>query len=34
LRQPLQWVDFDALESIGLLEADRPMIAALYAARP
>lgn len=32
--QALQWVELDALESIGLLEADRPMIAALRAARP
>jgi 8-oxo-dGTP diphosphatase len=31
--QALQWVDLDALEDIGLLEADRPMIAALRAAR-
>jgi 8-oxo-dGTP diphosphatase len=31
--QALQWVDVDALENVGLLEADRPMIAALRAAR-
>lgn len=27
--QPLQWVAIDDLERVGLLEADRPMIAAL-----
>lgn len=31
--QALQWVELDALESVGLLEADRPMIAALLACR-
>ena len=30
--QALQWVDLDQLEHVGLLEADRPMIAALRAA--
>jgi 8-oxo-dGTP diphosphatase len=29
--QPLQWVRIDQLESVGLLEADMPMIAALKA---
>ena len=29
--QPLQWASLDELETIGLLEADRPMIAALRA---
>lgn len=32
--QPLQWVALDELETVGLLEADRPMIPALRAARP
>jgi 8-oxo-dGTP diphosphatase len=31
--QPLQWVTLDELETVGLLEADRPMIPALRAAR-
>lgn len=31
--QPLQWVAIDELESVGLLEADRPMIPALRTAR-
>jgi 8-oxo-dGTP diphosphatase len=31
--QPLQWVMIDELETVGLLEADRPMIPALRAAR-
>ena len=31
--QPLQWVTIDELETVGLLEADRPMIPALRAAR-
>ncbi|MDY6948043.1 MAG: 8-oxo-dGTP diphosphatase MutT [Pseudomonadota bacterium] len=31
--QPLQWVMIDELEAVGLLEADRPMIPALRAAR-
>lgn len=31
--QALQWVTFDQLETVGLLEADRPMIPALRAAR-
>jgi 8-oxo-dGTP diphosphatase len=31
--QPLQWVMIDDLETVGLLEADRPMIPALRAAR-
>jgi 8-oxo-dGTP diphosphatase len=31
--QPLQWVAIEELETIGLLEADRPMIPALRAAR-
>jgi 8-oxo-dGTP diphosphatase len=31
--QALQWVDLGALEHVGLLEADRPMIGALRAAR-
>lgn len=31
--QPLQWVAIDELETVGLLEADRPMIPALRAAR-
>jgi 8-oxo-dGTP diphosphatase len=31
--QPLQWVLVDELEAVGLLEADRPMIPALRAAR-
>lgn len=30
--QPLQWVPIDELETVGLLEADRPMIPALRAA--
>jgi 8-oxo-dGTP diphosphatase len=30
--QPLQWMALDELESVGLLEADRPMIAALKGA--
>jgi 8-oxo-dGTP diphosphatase len=30
-RQALQWVAVDALDRVGLLEADRPMIAALRA---
>lgn len=29
--QPLQWVTIDELETVGLLEADRPMIPALRA---
>lgn len=32
--QPLKWVTLDELETVGLLEADRPMIPALRAARP
>jgi 8-oxo-dGTP diphosphatase len=31
--QPLQWVTIDELETVGLLDADRPMIPALRAAR-
>jgi 8-oxo-dGTP diphosphatase len=31
--QPLQWVRLDELETVGLLEADRPMIPALREAR-
>jgi 8-oxo-dGTP diphosphatase len=31
--QALQWVTLDELESVGLLEADRPMVAALREAR-
>lgn len=31
--QPLQWVAIDELETVGLLEADRPMIPALREAR-
>lgn len=31
--QPLQWVTLEELETVGLLEADRPMIPALRAAR-
>ena len=31
--QPLQWVSIDELESVGLLEADRPMIPALRTAK-
>ena len=31
--QALQWVRLDELETVGLLEADRPMIAALRAVR-
>ena len=31
--QPLQWVALDQLAAVGLLEADRPMIPALRAAR-
>lgn len=31
--QPLQWVTIDELETVGLLEADRPMIPALRAVR-
>lgn len=31
--QPLQWVMIDQLETVGLLDADRPMIPALRAAR-
>jgi 8-oxo-dGTP diphosphatase len=31
--QPLQWVTLDELETVGLLEADRPMIPALRNAR-
>lgn len=31
--QPLQWVAVDQLETAGLLEADRPMIPALRAAK-
>lgn len=31
--QPLQWVTLDELETVGLLEADRPMIPALRAER-
>lgn len=31
--QALRWVTLDQLESVGLLEADRPMIPALRAAR-
>lgn len=31
--QPLQWVTIDELETVGLLEADRPMIPALREAR-
>jgi 8-oxo-dGTP diphosphatase len=31
--QPLQWVAIDQLEAVGLLEADRPMIPALRAAK-
>ena len=30
--QPLRWVGVDELDSVGLLEADRPMIGALRAA--
>jgi 8-oxo-dGTP diphosphatase len=31
--QPLKWVTLDELETVGLLEADRPMIPSLRAAR-
>lgn len=31
--QPLQWLSIDELDTVGLLEADRPMIPALRAAR-
>jgi 8-oxo-dGTP diphosphatase len=31
--QALQWVELDQLDKVGLLEADRPMIAALRAVR-
>lgn len=31
--QPLQWVTLEQLGTVGLLEADRPMIPALHAAR-
>lgn len=31
--QPLQWITLDKLETVGLLEADRPMIPALRATR-
>ena len=31
--QPLQWVTLDELETVGLLEADRPMIGALRLAK-
>jgi 8-oxo-dGTP diphosphatase len=31
--QPLQWVTLDELETVGLLEADRPMIPVLREAR-
>jgi 8-oxo-dGTP diphosphatase len=31
--QPLQWVAIEELETVGLLEADRPMIPALRSAR-
>jgi 8-oxo-dGTP diphosphatase len=31
--QPLKWVSLDELDTVGLLEADRPMIGALRTAR-
>jgi 8-oxo-dGTP diphosphatase len=31
--QPLKWITLDELDTVGLLEADRPMIPALRAAR-
>ena len=31
--QPLRWVHIDELESVGLLEADKPMVAALRSRR-